>query len=336
MSVESAAGPTGTGGSEGTGDPEDYDGPDPSAATVTRRSAWSTTKAALALLRERGWLLALVGIVVLSVVFVFLGRWQFHRHEARSERNNVVKANYHAAPVPLAELIPPAEQQAGATLPKTLEYRPVTVKGEYLPEQTVLIRNRPHDQIGQAGSLSAGGSNAQNGYEVVVPLRTTDGSVFFVDRGWIPAGTNDASRPDSVPAAPTGEVTVVSRLRPSEPLSSRTAPEGQAVRLNVAALATATGLADERVVGAFGALVSEDPAAADTPEGAEEPDPGIGINLSYSVQWDGFAIVAYILFAVALVREVRRRDGEDGDGDGDGEDDEEDDGPVTLTGATYR
>ncbi|GAA3611501.1 hypothetical protein GCM10022223_29510 [Kineosporia mesophila] len=299
------------------------------SAPARRRGAWDTTKAALGLLRERGWILSLVGIVVLSIVFVFLGRWQFHRHEVRSARNHLIKANYDATPVPLEQLIPAAALKASAALPHDLQYRPVTVTGEYQADRTVLIRNRPHDQIGQAGSLSAGGSNSQNGYEVVVPLRTTDGAVLFVDRGWIPAGAANASRPDSVPAAPTGEVTVVARLRPSEEASNRSAPQGQAARINIPALVRQTGVDTTRVAGAFGALVSEDPSAADTPEAAERPQESIGINLSYSVQWDGFALVAYILFGVAAVREVRRRDEEETE-------DEEEDGPPALTGATYR
>ncbi|GLY18435.1 hypothetical protein Kisp01_54490 [Kineosporia sp. NBRC 101677] len=270
--------------------------------------------------------MALAGIVVISIVFVFLGRWQFSRHEARSERNHVIEANYDAAPVPLADLLAP-----GAALPGELQWRPVEVTGEYLPEKTVLIRNRPHEQAGQAGQVGVSGGDQQNGYLVVVPLRAEDGSVLLVDRGWIPAGNTDASRPDSVPAPPSGEVTVVARLRPSEPTSDRGAPAGQAVRINVPALTEQAGLTDP-VVQAYGALVSEDPPAPQTPEAAEAPETGLGINLSYSVQWDSFAIIAYILFGVALVREVRRRDEE-------AEDDEaepEDEGPPTLTRATYR
>ncbi|MBT0772406.1 SURF1 family protein [Kineosporia sp. J2-2] len=289
------------------------------------RGALGTTWAALGLLRERRWAGALAGVVVLTIVFLFLGRWQLHRHEAKSARNHLIAANYDATPVPLAQILP-----AGATLADEQEWRQVTVTGEYLADDTVLIRNRPHDQIGQAGTVGTGG-NSQNGYEVVVPLRGADGTVLFVDRGWIPAGSSDASRPDSVPAPPTGQVTVVARLRPSEPASDRTAPAGQAARLNVAALTGQTGLDAADVVGAFGALVSEDPPAADTPEAAEEPDTGLGINLSYSVQWDSFAIIAYVLFGVAMVREVRRRDEEDED---------EDDGSAgaepVITRATYR
>jgi hypothetical protein len=64
-------------------------------------------------------------------------------------------------------------------------------------------------------------------------------------------------------------------------------------------------------VGAYGLLVSESPAAAQAPDRSSKPDPGLGINFAYAVQWVGFAIDAYVLFGVAMVREVRRRNGEE-------------------------
>jgi cytochrome oxidase assembly protein ShyY1 len=208
----------------------------------------------------------------------------------------------------------------------------------------VLLRNRPNStQAASAGPIGTGG-NSQNGYEVVVPLRTTDGAVLFVDRGWIPAGSKDALHPDSVPAVPTGQVTVVARLRPSEEATTRRAPAGQAIRLNVPALTRETGVgADGRVVGAFGALVSENPQVTDTPTPTDPPDSStLGINLSYFVQWEAFAVVAYVLFGVAMVREVRRRDEEEEDalegleGGKGPDDDETDEEPPAIIRATYR
>jgi len=162
----------------------------------------------------------------------------------------------------------------------------------------VLLRNRPQ--------------NDQNGYNVLVPLRTTDGLILLIDRGWIPSGSISAAAPDSVPAAPSGQVTVVSRLRPSEPTTTRPAPAGQANRIAVRQLAAALDPADaQRVVNAYGLVVSETPRPADAPQLSVKPDPGLGINLAYAVQWVAFAIAAYVLFGVAMVREVRRRNGEE-------------------------
>jgi cytochrome oxidase assembly protein ShyY1 len=269
-------------------------------SVLTSRSdqppAKHTARSALALLRERAWIGALLGVVVLAVIFVFLGRWQYHRHEARSARNALVDANYDAAPVLLRTLLPQVLSVPATGLPAHLQWRPVRLTGSYLSAGTVLLRNRPQ--------------NGENGYDVVVPLATTEGPVLYVDRGWIPAGTAGAARPDSVPPAPSGEVTVIARLRPSEPASARRAPPGQANRLDVASLATTFGPAVAgRVAGFYGALVSETPPAAGTPSPYPKPDPGLGINLAYAVQWVAFAIAAYVLLGVAMVREVHRREG---------------------------
>jgi cytochrome oxidase assembly protein ShyY1 len=255
-----------------------------------------TARSALGLLREKSWFVALLGVIVLSVIFVFLGRWQYHRHEARSARNALVDRNYDAAPVALDALLPWVRARPATRLPVHLRWRPVQVSGSYLSDRTVLLRNRPQD--------------GENGYDVVTPFVTAQGPVLYIDRGWIPAGTSSAAHPDRVPTAPAGTVRVVARLRPSEPPSGRRAPAGQATRLDVASLGSALGPEFAgRVVGAYGALIAETPPAAGTPSAYPRPDPGLGINLAYAVQWVGFAIAAYVLLGVAMVREVRRREG---------------------------
>jgi cytochrome oxidase assembly protein ShyY1 len=188
-------------------------------------------------------------------------------------------------------------QDPGAALPKGLEWRPVITRGSYLTGHTVLLRNRPQ--------------NDQNGYDVLVPFRTTDGPILIINRGWIPSGSRSAAAPDRIPAAPSGQVTVVSRLRPSEPTTDRPAPAGQTNRVAVRQLAAALGPADAaQVVNAYGLVADESPAPATAPDRSRKPDPGLGINLAYAVQWVAFAVAAYVLLGVAMVREVRRRNGE--------------------------
>jgi cytochrome oxidase assembly protein ShyY1 len=287
----------------------------PNPSSPAPRSRASTARSALGLLRERAWIGALIGVVLISVVFVFLGRWQYHRHESRSARNHLVNTNYAAAPVALSALLPTLGQDSEAPLPTRLQWRPVRLSGSYLTDHTVLLRNRPQPSGGQDDDgTGAASANSQNGYEVEVPFRTTEGPVVLIDRGWIPAGTSSAARPDSVPAPPSGDVQVIARLHQSEPGSSHQAPPGQANRLDVPRLAAALGSPDaEHVIGAFGLLVSESPAASGTPIPISKPDPGLGINFAYAVQWVAFAIAAYVMLAVAMVREVRRRDLEDAD-----------------------
>jgi cytochrome oxidase assembly protein ShyY1 len=270
----------------------------PAAPSPAGRSRLRTARSALGLLTEQAWLGALLGVVVLSIVFLFLGRWQYHRHEARSARNNLVSINYFASPITLSNLLPGVRESPATPLPKDLEWRQVITTGRYLSQYTVLLRNRPQ--------------NDQNGYNILVPFRTTEGPILLINRGWIPSGSISAAEPDSVPAPPSGQVRVVSRLRPSEPTTSRPAPAGQTNRIAVRQLAAALDPADARqVVNAYGLVVSESPPPALAPELSSKPDPGLGINLAYAVQWVAFAVAAYVLFGVAMVREVRRRNGEE-------------------------
>jgi cytochrome oxidase assembly protein ShyY1 len=268
-----------------------------STATAGPRSATGpsrvrTARSVLALFREIRWAGALAGVVLLAAVFCFLGRWQYHRHEARQARAELVRANYDAAPVPLTDLLPRLATDPGAPLAKDLQWRPARVTGTYRAADAVVVRNRPYE--------------GDTGYEVVVPLTLDTGQVLLVDRGWVPAGaTGDA--PDAVPAPPAGRVEAVVRLRPGEPGVSRRPPPGQALRIDIPRIGAALGGATV-VGGAYGVLASESPAPAQAPRPLPRPDPGIDINLPYSMQWYAFALVAFVLLGVGAVREVHRRD----------------------------
>ena len=263
--------------------------PPPPAAGPSRVR---TARSVIALFREPRWAGALLGVVLLAVVFCLLGRWQYHRHEARQARADLVRANYDAAPVPLESLLPGLATDPGTPLARDLQWRQARVSGTYRAADTVLVRNRPYD--------------GDTGYEVIVPLTLDGGRVLLVDRGWIPAGaTGDA--PDAVPAPPSGRVELVVRLRPGEPGLGRTPPPGQALRIDIPQIAGR--LSGATVVGgAYGVLAAESPAPGTAPAPLPRPDPGIDINLPYSVQWYAFAVVAFVMLGVGGVREVRRRD----------------------------
>lgn len=230
--------------------------------------------------------------ILFAIACAYLSNWQFTRNEDRSAQLALVEQNYDADPAPLDALIP-----AGAELDAADEWHPVTMRGEYLVDQQVLVRNRPH-----------GGTSA---FEVLVPFRTLEGRVFVVDRGWVPPGS-DSPEPESVAAPPSGVVTVVARLKPSEaaPTSGRSAPVGQVPTINLGLVAAEAGLGDEVVTSAYGVLASEDPAPAETlgtmPTPSEDPGP----HLSYAIQWILFAIMGFV-FIWYMIRTERRHRRED-------------------------
>ncbi len=229
--------------------------------------------------------------VVFAIACGFLANWQFTRNTERGRQLALVESNYDAAPVPLADVVP-----SGGALAAEDEWRPVTLTGAYLAEQQLLARNRAH-----------GGTAA---FEVLVPFRLDDGRVLLVNRGWVPPGT-DQPDPDGVPAPPPGEVTIVVRLRPGEPLpsSGRSAPEGQVPTINLARVAEALPAEDAAALerSAFGVMVSEEPAPAVRPEALEDPSADPGPHLSYAIQWILFAVMGFVFIWYVIRSERRHR-----------------------------
>ena len=233
--------------------------------------------------RMMRWCVYVLIAIGFAIACVFLSNWQFDRNETRSEQIALVEQNYDADPVPLADLI-----GADGQLSPGDEWHPVLLRGDYLSDQQLLVRNRPH-----------GGTSA---FEVLVPFQDADGRVFIVDRGWVPPGDGDS--PDSVASPPSGEVEVIVRLRPGEqlPASGRGAPEGQVPTINLPSIAT---LVDGDVItGAYGQLVEEDPAPANALGGFSSPTDDPGPHLSYAIQWILFALMGFVFIGYIIRTEI--------------------------------
>jgi len=263
------------------------------------------------------WSVYVLVACLFAVACAWLSHWQFSRNAERAADLALVENNYDAEPVPIDELIGDDDEfRAGD------EWRPVEITGTYLGDEQMLVRNRPH-----------GGTSA---YEVLVPIRTDSGRIVVIDRGWIPGGES-ADRPDAVPTAPEGEVTVIARLRPSEqlPASGRGAPEGQLPTLHVPSIADQTG--EGTLTDVYGLMISEDPAGIDTPSALEAPEADPGPFLSYAVQWILFAVMGFAFIGYTIRTEVRAARGADA-GDPDEIDDEpsDEDGPSGASPAGAR
>jgi cytochrome oxidase assembly protein ShyY1 len=169
------------------------------------------------------------------------------------------------------------------------EWTQVELRGSYDLDGQRVVRNRP--------------LNGQPGYDVVVPFRLITGEAVVIDRGWLPIGNNTPGRPDVVPAPPKGEVTVVARLKPSEPKLDRGAVDGQLASIDLASFANE--LPYPIATGAYGQLASEDPAVQPMPTPFPKPATEEGTHLSYSLQWFAFGVLMFIGFGYAARQQAR-------------------------------
>lgn len=231
------------------------------------------------------WGVYVLVAIAFAIGCAFLSHWQFDRNEDRARQIALVEQNYDAEPVPVASLI-----GDGDTLDPDDEWHPVLLHGEYLADEQVLVRNRPH-----------GGTSA---FEVLVPFRDDSGVVLLVDRGWVPPGDGDS--PNAVPAPPSGESTVLVRLRPGEPLppSGRGAPEGQVPTIHLPSIASVVD--SDLATGAYGQLISEDPTPAEALGGFGSPTDDPGPHLSYAIQWILFAIMGFAFIGYVIRTEITK------------------------------
>lgn len=239
-----------------------------------------------------------LGYFVLAAIFatgcVFLGRWQMDRRaETLAEINRVV-TNYSATPLPFSSA--KAEFQS---LDPEREWTQVELHGSYDVSGQRVVRNRP--------------LNGQPGYEVVVPFRLSSGEAVVVDRGWLPIGNKTPGHPDSIPAPPGGEVTVVARLKASEPKLDRGAVDGQLASIDLPSYATELGY--PIMTGAYGQLATETPAVQPMPAPFPKPATDEGTHLSYSLQWFAFGVLMFVGFGYAARQQARNAqiDAEDED-----------------------
>jgi len=217
------------------------------------------------------WIFGFLFCVLFAFACHGLAQWQWDRRIEVMHQVNRVLENYDDEPVPFAQA-----RHVFTDFQADDEWTPVSLTGEYLVDQTLIVRNRP-----RAG---------RPGYEVLVPFRTQEGPVVVVDRGWLPVG-NTPGRPDAVPAPEPGPQTVVVRARPGEPTLDRDAPEGQVASIDLAEVKRLAGgpVADT----AYGIMVTEDPAAAVMPSKLVEPTLDEGPHFSYAIQWYLFAAMGF-------------------------------------------
>lgn len=138
---------------------------------------------------SRRWLFTTILVFFGTALCIRLGIWQLDRLEGRRAFN---------AQVTSMRAMPPLDLNAGKVDSiATMEWRAVTVTGEYDFENQVAVRNQYYRD--------------QYGYHLLTPL-LSQGTAVFVDRGWIPADGN-ATPADWRKYDEPGVVTVTGQIR---------------------------------------------------------------------------------------------------------------------------
>jgi cytochrome oxidase assembly protein ShyY1 len=233
------------------------------------------------------WLGLAALALLLAAVMVGLGDWQLHRYHERAAINDRIAAGGSGPSVPISRVLaaPTGTGHVVGRAPSAAaEWTRVQLAGRYDQSHEILARGRTVE-----GSV---------GYEVLTPLRLADGTAVLVDRGWVPPPDGGALARPEVPAAPTGEVTVVGPLRRPESSPDRPA-DGSVRRISPARL----GL-PYPTYGGYVMLDEQTPAADKRLTPVPPETENAWQNAGYVVQWWAFALLTLFGYGYMAYREA--------------------------------
>ena len=228
-------------------------------------------------------LIPFIAAALLVLLGVVLAQWQTSRASEKQHIETQLTARALAPVVVLGT----APVEAG-----TLEYRRVSVRGQFVSDWPVYLDNRPQD--------------GRPGFYVVMPFRIAGSSAHvLVERGWI--GLNKANRATMLPyQTPAGEIEISGTVRRH---AGRVMQLGSAVELKPGALlqnldigdfAKASSLAMQPILieQATTLDVAQDGLIRDWPK----PSNGIDMHRGYAFQWYALAAMAFLFFVLTGFR----------------------------------
>ena len=241
--------------------------------------------------------LAVIGTlaVLFFAIFVALGAWQLKRRVWKLELIARVDQRVHAPPVAA-----PGPARWTQVTAASDEYRHVTVDGTFLDQSQTLVQ-----------AVTALGA----GYWVLTPLRTEDGSLVLVNRGFVEADDRARVQPGS---AGDGRVHVTGLLRITQPggafLRHNDPADNRWYSRDVQAIAQARGLTNVApyFVDADASGTSPDASGpASGPASAVAPVGGLTVitfhnsHLVYAITWYTLALMVVGGIWIAIRNETR-------------------------------
>ena len=211
-------------------------------------------------------------------VLVGLGTWQLERLKWKNELMAQYEAGQEQKPLMLDSL--PSDTLADNA------YRQVVFNGTYLHDKEIHLGGRRW--------------HGKTGYQILTPMRMSDGRVFLVNRGWIPFELKEQEkRQDSLPE--TGGHTAIIRIPKAAQLFT---PENHPEKnfwftVDFPAIAEETGVRAEPIMLE---VVEAEPDINQFPI----PSDGVRVfrndHLGYAVTWYLLALAALIMFVIRIRR----------------------------------
>jgi len=218
--------------------------------------------------------------MVLGVMLtVRLGIWQLSRAAEKEQRQAAIVAQMELPVLKTSDLL-------AAPSNFSLMHQRVTLQGQWLPQHTVYLDNRP--------------MNGRAGFWVITPLQLNDDRRVLVQRGWVPRHQLDRTLLPEV-QTPTGVVQVQGRIAPppsavltlnADPSLDNSDSKSARIRQNLDMNAYAL-----QVGGAFAATVLQTDAASDGMlRDWAVISAGVEKNFAYAFQWFALSALQLMLY----------------------------------------
>ena len=214
-----------------------------------------------------------------------LASWQIERRSEAVAKIERVASNYDLEKVTLEDVSSLSGDSVVA-----YEWRKVELTGNYLVDDSLLVRNR----------AIAG----QPGFVQLIPFLLETGTVIVVERGWIAADSNLNPSQEFLPSESVK--TLLARVRLGETVPNKESPSGQLTSINLPEIRELINFDLEQDF--YLRMVSESPAESSYPQPLSRPVLDEGNHLSYAVQWIIFAVMGFfaLFWAIGQEQEFRR------------------------------
>lgn len=242
-------------------------------------------------LKDKGLIWPAIATLVAFVILIALGNWQMRRLEWKQGLIGAISERTHTEPVPVSE-VEWREENGG-----DIEYTRVKAKGRLLNDKELHIYALD-EQIGP-------------GWYVITPLEQEDGSIVFINRGFVPDEMKDPGKRQQ--GQLEGEVQIVGLARRPEEATTFT-PENDVAKdvwywRDLAAMTKADfGDGPPRIVPFYIDAAAEPAPPGGWPKGGVTRLELPNRHLEYALTWYGLGAALLIVFGAFAVNRWRQPD----------------------------